>query len=107
MPKYHIRSRGKKTRRNQTYDQRGYADHLISQHSINTKRDFLDQYSYSETVNTLTPEQVADALYREYGINFDLWVMNRIHEGQVLKNAFGEGANDPKNPKPEELVTIL
>ncbi len=94
-------------RRSQRFDQRGYADRLINQHAISTKLDNLGNKSYHETVNSLTTGQVAAELQREYGPLFDLWIINRIHEGTVLKNAFGEGAFDPKAPKPEELVVML
>ena len=90
-------------RRSQRYDQIGYANRLISQHAISTKLDDLGNKSYHETINSQTPGQVAAALQREYN-TFDLGVINRIHQGTVLSNTFGEGAHDPKMPKPDDLV---
>ena len=106
MPKPCIRSRRRKEQRHQRFDQRGYADQFISQHSITTKLDSLGNLSYRETINSQTPGQVADALQKEFN-TFDLWVMNRISKGEVLSNAFGEGAFDTKNPKPEELAVVI
>ena len=92
-------------RRSQRYDQIGYADQFISQHSINTKLDSLGNKSFHETINSQTPGQVAAALQKEYN-TFDLGIINRIRQGTVLSNTFGEGASDPKTPKPDELIVI-
>jgi chorismate synthase len=105
MPKPCIRSRRRKEQRRQGFDQRGYADRLISQKAIYTDQDPVGYDSYRETVNSLTPGQVAVELQKEYN-TFDLGVINRVRQGEVLSNTFCEGINDPKILKPEELVII-
>ena len=92
-------------KRSDRASQRREADRIISQHAITTKLDSTGNKSYHETINTLTPGQVAAALQREYN-TFDLGVINRIRQGTVLSNTFGEGAFDTKAPKPDELVVI-
>ena len=102
----HRRSTRDINRRDQEFEQRGFADRLISLRAIVTDRDASGDDSFHETVNSLTPGQVAAALQEEFG-TFEPWIVN-IHQGaEVLSNEFGEGTFDPKIPKPDDLLVMI
>jgi len=102
----HRRSTRDINRRDQEFDQRGFADRLISLHAIVTDRDASGDDSFHESVNSLTPGQVAAALQEEFG-TFYLWIVNSHQGAEVLSNEFGEGTFDPKIPKPDDLLVML
>ena len=106
MPKSHVRSKRTQERRSQIYEQVGYADRLISLRAIVTDRDASGDDSFHETVNSLTPGQVAAALQEEFG-TFETWIVNSHQGAEVLSNEFGEGAFDPKIPKPDDLLVMI
>jgi hypothetical protein len=106
MTKSHIRSKRTQDKRIQEYEQVGYADRLISLRAIVTDRDASGDDSFRETINSLTPGQVAAALQEEFG-TFEPWIVNLRQNAEVLSNEFGEGTFDPKIPKPNDLLMII